>query len=457
MQTVLPGPSKDLLLVETDPIDPLVVILPSHSTMPAAVRTIVASVTKTRLRVTILGLNYAPEPTGNAPYTTSLAEGLAAAGHTVHVVTGYPHYPEWRVREGYSGWTTTEVMNGVHVKRLRHRTPRTPNTVARLHMELSFGLRLMFARWQKPDVVLVVSPALFSSGLATLRALLSPRRPAVGIWVQDLYSRGVVETGGADGKLAQLTAAIEGAILQSTDGVVAIHERFKTYIVESLGIPESKVKVIRNWTHLPPSPVLDVDHVRSRLGWAPDEVIVLHAGNMGKKQGLENVLNAASLAQEAKSKVRFILMGDGNQRRTLEALAVGLDHVTFMASLPGTEFMEALAAADVLLVNELPGVTEMAVPSKLTSYFNAGRAVIAATDAGSVTAMEIAASHGGVRVDAADPQALLDAVETLTADRESAKAFGANGLRFRHETLSEVAAMGHYDDFVSSLASSRGR
>jgi hypothetical protein len=42
------------------------------------------------LRVLVVGLNYAPEHTGIAPYTTGMARGLAQAGHQVHVVAGYP-------------------------------------------------------------------------------------------------------------------------------------------------------------------------------------------------------------------------------------------------------------------------------------------------------------------------------------------------------------------------------
>jgi colanic acid biosynthesis glycosyl transferase WcaI len=414
-------------------------------------------VTRSKLRITLLGLNYAPEPTGNAPYTASLAEGLAAAGHTVHVVTGYPHYPEWTLKKGYSGWASSEVINGVRVQRLRHRVPSTPNPLARLHMELSFGLRLIFARWEKPDVVLLVSPALFSSALAMLRVRLRPNRPALGIWVQDLYSRGVVETGTGGGRLAWLSSAIESLILQSADGVVAIHDRFKQHIVNSLNVPSDDVKVIRNWTHLPSSPESSRDEIRARLGWAPEETVVLHAGNMGKKQGLENVVNAARLAQEKDSPVRFVLMGDGNQRRNLQTMAADLKHLQFVPPLPDREFMEALAAADILLVNELPGVRDMAVPSKLTSYFNAGVPVIAATDEGSATAGELEFSRAGMRVDAADPHALLEAAEELWNDRNAANAMGSRGLKFRHETLSEATAIGHYNDFITSLARSRGR
>ncbi|WP_308930054.1 glycosyltransferase [Arthrobacter sp. SLBN-112] len=409
----------------------------------------------TKLRISILGLNYAPETTGNAPYTTSLAEGLSKAGHTVNVLTGYPHYPEWSLRAGYSGWQSHELINGVSVTRLRHYIPRKPSALSRVLMELTFGLRLVFAPWKKPDVVLVVSPALLSSGLAVLRARLRPQRPAVGIWIQDLYSRGVIETGG--GKLGRMAVGLESTILRATDGVAAIHDRFKEHMVSSLGMPEERVEVIRNWTHLPTSPSSGIDEMRIRMGWALDDVVVLHAGNMGKKQGLENVIEAARIAESSQSRVRFVLMGNGNQRQRLEAMAYGVTKIRFMDSLPESDFQLALAAANVLLVNELPGVRDMAVPSKLTSYFNAGVPVVAATDEGSVTAYEIEHSGGGLRVDANDPAALVRVAEILAGEPLLRARLSESALRFRHEALSESAAVAHYDEFITSLASSRGR
>lgn len=409
------------------------------------------------LRVTILALNFAPETTGNAPYTTSLAQGLASAGHQVRVITGYPHYPAWRISEGYTGLSMTEEKGGVQLVRLRHFVPSKPNTLSRMCMELSFGVRLLFARWNRPDVVLLVSPALFSSAFGLVRARLQRDKPATCVWVQDLYGRGVVETGSGGDTLGRIMTAIESAILGSSDGVVAIHDRFQRYMVETLGLLPTQVRVIRNWTHLPSSPSVGCRELRARLGWTAEDVVVLHAGNMGKKQGLENVIAAARLAQETNSSVRFVLLGDGNQKKKLMSMSEGLDRIDFIAPLPGHDFMVALAAADALLVNELPGVKDMAVPSKLTSYFNAGVPVIAATDPDSVTANEVAISGGGVRVDAADPAALLKIAEELGRDKVRAKALGDNGLRFRHETLSEGTAIGHYDNFITSLASSRGR
>lgn len=408
-----------------------------------------------RFKILILGLHYSPEPSGNAPYTTSLASGLRELGHDVKVITGFPHYPEWKILDGYSGWVRREQVNGVPVTRLRHHVPRKPSALHRLHMELSFGIRLVVTRWGNPDVILLVSPALFSTALAVVKARLSLKRPAIAIWVQDIYSRGLVETGGANGVSAQLAARVEGLILGAAHGVVVIHERFRQYLVDSLGLDASGVSVIRNWTHLPEAPPTGQDSFRSRMGWTDDDFVVLHAGNMGKKQGLENVLEAAREAESRGSKVKFVLMGDGNQREQLQVAAEGLAGLTFVDSLPDTDFQMALTSANALLVNELPGVKDMSVPSKLTSYFNAGKPVIAATDCESVTSIEIAASKGGLRVDAADPAGLVDAAETLRQNPALAIELGNQGLRYRYEQLSESVAIGHYDEFITSLATSR--
>ena len=133
--------------------------------------------------------------------------------------------------------------------------------------------------------------------------------------------------------------------------------------------------------------------MRRRLGWPEDVTVVLHAGNMGAKQGLANVLRASRLADQTNEPLLFVLMGDGNQRAELEAMG-GNRCLQIIDPLPSDLFPQALQAADILLVNERGGVTEMAVPSKLTSYFATGRPVIAATDPGSITAEEIERLRG---------------------------------------------------------------
>ena len=404
------------------------------------------------LHVLILGLNYLPEQTGIAPYTSALARGLQTRGMHVDVLSANPHYPEWKVHSGFGSWTKQDTVDGVAVCRLRHYVPARPSGVKRLLSEISFGLRLVFSRWGKPDVVVMVSPALFANAIATLRIRLGRHKPAVNVWLQDIYSLGITEIGMGGGLVARIISWVETKTLNAASGVVVIHSRFADYVSAKLGVDADRVEVVRNWTHLDAAPNANLPAIRSAHGWAADETVVLHAGNMGLKQGLENVVNAARLADEHQLPLRFVLLGNGSQRDELRALARGIERLDFIDSLDDAGFQGALSAADILLVNEKPGVSEMAVPSKLTSYFDAGRPVLAATDPTGITAGEIEAAQAGLVVKAGDAQALVDVAMRLAGEPVAAAKLGANGLRYRHEVLGEDAAIDRYSNWLRHLA-----
>lgn len=407
--------------------------------------------------VLIVGLNYAPEPAGIALYTTGLANGLAARGHRVRVLTGLPHYPQWAITPGYENGRTIIEAGAPEVHHLVHHVPPPGSLRGRLRMELSYGRRMALASWGTPDAVVCVSPALLATAMAIARAKSMRHRPGVGVWVQDLYGLGVVETETLGSRSGSAVGAAEAAILKSADRLAVIHDRFKARVVADLGINPENVSVIRNWTHVGPSdPALRLD-ARRRLGWGSDEIVALHAGNMGAKQGLENVIEAAKLAQSLGIRARFVLLGDGNQRAKLELLSRGVDSIQFIAPLPDDEYRAALATADVLLVNEKPGVGEMAVPSKITSYFTSGNPVVAATRAGSITASEIQKSGGGLVVAPDDPAQLLEAVVKLGTDRALADRLGRAGTDFCNQTLSMVHAIDDFEEWVGQLAATSKR
>ncbi|WP_405473887.1 glycosyltransferase [Paenarthrobacter ilicis] len=402
------------------------------------------------VKTLVIGLNYSPEPSGNAPYTTKLAEGLAARGMTVNVITGYPHYPQWKIAAGYKGLSMDEKHGAVRVRRLRSTIPSRPTGAGRLLMEATFGAHSVIQRWNRPDAVLVVSPALFSAAFAILRARLF--RIPVGIWVQDLYSKGMEETGNPSSRFTSIMRRLESWILSRADQVSVIHDRFRDTVVNQLGVPAERVRVIRNWTHVNHHPSFDRSTARERLGWAPKDYVALHAGNMGVKQGLENVLEAAQLATGNGSDVRFVLLGNGNQRSALEAKAHGVDRLQFLEPLPDRAYSEALRSADVLIVNERPGVREMSVPSKLTSYFITGRPIVAATEEGSATSHEMTAAGAGLRVEPGVPADLIAAIEQLQEDPRTAEEFGAAGREYSEKLLSEKAAIDSYYAWLSDLA-----
>jgi len=402
-------------------------------------------------QVVVVGLNYAPETTGIAPYTTGLARYLAANGHDVTVVTGYPHYPEWKRHPDYRTARPVETDHGVRLVRVSHPVPRDPTGPARIWMEFVFaaGAAVQLLR-HRPDVVVVISPALLALVPAVLlRPLLGYR---VGAVVQDLYGAALSETGLGGGALTRATAWLESALLRRVRGVTVIHEVFRARLIAG-GVRDDRIQVVPNWVHVTMPAGEDREATRRELGWATDEVIALHAGNMGAKQGLGGLIEVARLAEEQNSNVRVVLLGNGSQRTALERQAQGLSRLSFMDPLPDGRFERALAAADCLLLHEKPGVVEMSVPSKLTTYFAAGRPTVAATDPRSGAAALMAASGAGATVRAGDPAAILAAIQDVVADEATAAEFGARGRRYAEVRLSGASSLPRQEAWVRLLRS----
>ena len=406
------------------------------------------------LDVTLVGLNYLPEPTGIAPYTTGVARGLAARGHRVHVVTGMPHYPAWRRDPDYPGVVRRESDGDVEVTRVWHPVPSAPLGAGRVGLEAGFALAAGAALTHhrltrtRTDVVLAVSPALLSvaAALAHGRAVHAP----VGVVVQDVYSRTAVDTTSAGGAALRVAARLEGRLLRRATGVALAHERFRP-AVTALGVPADNLTVLPNWTHVTRADAAAGTAVRARHGWGPRTPVVLHAGNMGAKQHLENVLATARLALADGAPHHFVLLGDGARRRALQALAADLPNVQFIDPVPDADFTAHLAAADVLLLNELPGLHDMCAPSKLTSYFAAGRPVLAATHDDSAAAAELDAARAGLRVDPGDPAAVLAGLRRLAGRPDLAGRLAAAGPTYAASRLGAGAAIDAYDHWIRDL------
>jgi glycosyltransferase involved in cell wall biosynthesis len=376
-----------------------------------------------------------------------MAVHLAESYH-VEGLVGVPHYPTWQVFPGYGAWTATEQRNGVHLTRLLHHIPSRHGLVGRLSHELTFAARLLLRRSShRVDAVIAVSPPLFGSAAA--RVLAWRARVPFGVVVQDLYSEGTRELG-LGGRLAAAAARrVESAVLRRADGVVVVHAGFAAAVTQRLRVQPARVTTIPNWTHVRRGGG-DRDAVRRRLGWSGRDV-VLHAGNMGAKQGLECVVEAAHVAQQAGSGLHFVLMGDGNQRRRLERLASGTANVEFLDSVADEDYGDVLAAADLLLLNEKPGVSAMSMPSKLTSYLAVGRPVLGCCDPDGATADVLRRSGGGVVVPAGDAPGLARAARTLLDDDTAASRLATAGMAWAREHLTAGPTLARYSDWVASL------
>lgn len=401
-------------------------------------------------RVLVVGVNYAPEQSGNAPYTSGLAEHLASRGHDVTVVTGMPHYPSWHVSPEYAGrWRAQEQRDGVLVRRHAIYVPPRQSALRRAAYEASFVVSAgPIGGIGRPDIVIGVTPIL---GGAVLARLFGARWHApYGVIVQDLTGAAAAQSGIAGGtRVAHFARNLEWWALSKATAIAAVSRGFFPYLRE-LGIPRRRLVYLPNWTHIA-LPRADRAATRARLGWDDGRLVVLHAGNMGLKQDLDQVVRAAALATSLGEPVRFVLLGDGSQRKTLQEQARGIANIEFLDPIPEDEFPEVLAAADVLLVAERASVQNMSLPSKLTSYAAAGRPVIAAVRPDGVTAAVVREAGLGIIAPAGNPQALLDGLRSLSEDAALRDRLAANGRHYAAAGLDRQDARDRIDQFIERI------
>jgi colanic acid biosynthesis glycosyl transferase WcaI len=404
-------------------------------------------------RALIVGANYWPEESGNAPYTTGVAEDLAAHGVEVTVLCAMPHYPQWRIRAGYRGHLRVcETREGVRLIRSWLWVPTRQSAFQRALFEGSVLLSTLTARGVgRPDVVVGVTPSL--SGAVLARILAARFRVPYGLVVQDLVGPGAKQSGMRGGhEVAGTVRAVEKWALSGATGVGIVSRGFRPYLRE-LGIAEDRVAHVPNWSHIARSHSDPVE-VRKRFG-LPEGTIVLHAGAMGLKQGLEQVVDAARLDQERGGSLSFVLAGDGSQRDALELRARGVGNVTFLPQQPADRYADLLIASDVLLLSERLGMVNMSLPGKLTSYVSAGKPIVAAVASGGATAAEVERSGAGIVTRAGDPAALVAALVRVSSSPEVATAL-AEAARSYERSLHKDVCLERARDLVGALGAAGG-
>ncbi len=383
------------------------------------------------MRLLMLGINYWPEETGIAVFNTGRCEYLASRGHDTTMCTGFPYYPRWLIDDAYRGrLVARETRNGVRILRSWLHVPARVTTAQRVLHEASFVasscLRALVA--SPPQLLVTVSPPL---GLAVSSLVLSRVWGVPYVFhVPDLQPDAAVDLGMLRaGAMVRLLYGLERLAYRRAALVSTLTVDMRRRIL-SKGIPPERVALLPDWA----DPTLfdlplhgDGSAVRQRFGLGGG-FLVVHVGNMGVKQGLGVVIDAAQRSRSDPDIV-YLLVGDGAVRPALEArvAAARLPNVRILPLQPESTFRELLAAADVALVTQQRVVADIVFPSKVLTLLAAGRPVIASLNASSEVARVVNEADAGLVVPAEDPATLLDAIRALRRDPRRRRAMGEQG------------------------------
>ncbi|EPC4948302.1 colanic acid biosynthesis fucosyltransferase WcaI [Salmonella enterica] len=339
------------------------------------------------MKILVYGINYSPELTGIGKYTGEMVAWMAREGHEVRVITAPPYYPQWKVDERYSAWRYRREEGEATVWRCPLYVPKQPSTLKRLLHLGSFALSSFFPlmaqrRW-KPDRIIGVVPTLFCTPGMRLLATLSGARTVLHI--QDYEVDAMLGLGmagkGKRGSVARLATAFERSALRNVDNVSTISRSMMNKAREK-GVAAEKILFFPNWSEVARFQDVndaDVTALRQQLGLPEGKKIVLYSGNIGEKQGLEKVIDAAERLRDRP--LIFAIVGQGGGKARLENMARerGLPNIKFLPLQPYDALPALLKMGDCHLVVQKRGAADAVLPSKLTNILAVGgNAVITA-------------------------------------------------------------------------------
>jgi colanic acid biosynthesis glycosyl transferase WcaI len=388
------------------------------------------------MRLLIYGANFPPEEIGIGKYTGEMVAWLAARGHEVRVVMAPPFYPAWKVFDGYSAVRySVERWHDVRVWRCPLWVPSRQSGFKRLFHLVSFALcsgpvMLMQSFW-RPDVTMLIAPPLFCAPASAAVSWLSGS--VSWLHVQDFEVDAAFETGLLrHPALKWLALGIERLLMKRFDRVSTISDAMLAKL-HVKGISSERTVHFPNW--------VDTDFIRPLNGenTLKDEIriprntiVALYSGNMGEKQGLDIVIDAARILRGVPG-LWFVLCGDGAARMRLVESASGLSNVHWIPLQPLERLNELLNMADIHLLPQLAGVEDSVMPSKLTGMLSSGRPVIAT--ASEVSQLGIVVMGRGLVVPPGDAGAMALAIRRLADDPALRSRLGKEGRRYAVEKL----------------------
>lgn len=408
------------------------------------------------MKILLYGINFAPELTGIGKYTGEMVEQLLADGYKVRVITAPPYYPDWKMQAGFetSRYVTSDLAANTRITRCPIWIPRRVTGLTRLIHLASFALSslpvmLRQAFW-RPNVVVVVVPALFCAPAAWLTARLCGAR--VWLHVQDFevdaaFDLGILKSA----SLRELVLLAESLLLRRFDRVSTISPRMVERLL-SKGVAPNRAVLFPNWVDTGQIQPLDrASTFRDELGISADTCIVLYAGNMGEKQGLETLLQAAASLAPEKS-IQFVMCGAGAARDRLYERYASLANIRWLPVQPLERLNDLLNLADIHALPQRADVADLVMPSKLTGMLASGRPVIAGAAPGTQVADVV--GRCGLVVPPDDAEAFAAAIQSLAAAPVQRREMGHRARAIAQEECGQEAILTRFEGELERLVGS---
>lgn len=410
------------------------------------------------MHILVMGMNYTPEKTAIGPFTAQLCEYLVQQRHKVTVTTAFPHYPEWKIQNGYRGKIFLhERVNGISVYRSYIYVPGKPNPTQRIIYDNSFSFSALVSSMlvQEVDVIICISPPL---ELGLTAWIVGKFKDAPFLFqIKDLIPDIAVDLGMLrNQRIIHLAYRLEKFVYDKASAIGVISHGFAENL-STKGVPKSKVHYLPDWIDIDfIKPLGENSAFRQRNGLSESDFLVMYAGNIGNKQGLETLLDTASILYKQKNIV-FFIVGEGSRKAALleKADRMNLPNLRFLEFQPREFLPEMFSAADILVLIQQAGVTDICMPSKLLYNMASATPIVASVNDRSETARTIRDAEAGLVVPPENPQALAEAILKLCDSAQLREQFGTNGRAFVSEHFEKSKILKKFENLLQEIVGNK--
>ncbi|MDQ8164719.1 MAG: glycosyltransferase family 4 protein [Gemmatimonadota bacterium] len=393
------------------------------------------------MRILLLMQWFDPEPQIKG---LVFAKKLRDLGNTVEILTGFPNYPGGRVYPGYSIKPfQVELLDGIRIFRVPLYPSHDNSAFRRILNYVSFGVSSCLAGIflvNRQAVIYACGPPV-TVGVSA--ALISLVRGVPFVYdIQDMWPDSLGATGMFNSSFGfkVVSWVCKWVYIRSTHITVqssGVRDRLL-----ARGVDQNKVSVIFNWCDESSIDIrnagIDNPDQEGGAGAPRPTFDVLFAGNIGKAQQMDAVLEAAKIQKSENPAVRLLLLGGGVEVPRLKevAQAQGIDNVVFLPRVPMSEVGSLLASADVLLVHlKDDPLFRITVPAKTQAYMAAGKPILMAV-AGDATAL-VEESGAGVCAQPANARSIANAIRQLAGMApDKLRMMGERGREFYWKNMS---------------------
>jgi putative colanic acid biosynthesis glycosyltransferase WcaI len=396
-----------------------------------------------RPRILVLNQYYRPGVEATANLLADLCESLAL-DYDVTVVTGR--------LQGRDDLPHSELLNGVCVLRTRSTSfdrtklsQRGLNYVTYVADSLVRSLSL-----EPPDLVVCMTdpPVVGDLGVTVARRFGAP----LLVISEDVFPEIATELGRLTNPIVvNVLRRLVAYYLRRADHVVAIGDRMRERLIAKGAAPE-RISVIPNWVDaelIVPGPR---DSAWAREQGLIGRFVVMHSGNVGHAQDLDNLVRATTFLRDLDD-LAVPIVGFGARHAEIRTLATLLeaDKVIFLPYQPREVLTQSLGSAHIHYVGLAKGLAGFVVPSRLYGILSAGRPVVVAADPDSETARLVEEVGCGVAIPPGRPDLLAAVIRNAHDGKLDLDEMGRRGRAYIEQEADRPVALARYRELVAGL------